>query len=120
MHNGPIPPGLYVLHHCDVCNCVRPDHLFLGTSTDNMCDKEAKGRGNHPRGERQGSAKLTEALVQHIRAWYATGDWKQLELAMLLDIHPVTIHNIIHNRTWKHVTTNNSAPVALGDEHVWN
>lgn len=44
--NGPIPDGLWVLHHCDNRSCCNVDHLFLGTHADNMADKTAKGRGN--------------------------------------------------------------------------
>lgn len=44
IHNGPIPPGMHVCHHCDTPPCVRPDHLFLGTNQDNTNDKVAKGR----------------------------------------------------------------------------
>lgn len=48
MHNGPIPPGMHICHHCDNPKCVRPDHLFLGTRTDNMRDMWRKGRGWSP------------------------------------------------------------------------
>ena len=42
--NGEIPPGICVLHRCDVRTCVRPDHLFLGTQQDNLADMTEKGR----------------------------------------------------------------------------
>jgi hypothetical protein len=44
--NGSIPDGMRVLHRCDVPACVNIDHLFLGTSLDNMQDMTAKGRGS--------------------------------------------------------------------------
>jgi hypothetical protein len=44
-HRGPITPGMWVLHRCDVPACVNPAHLFLGTATDNAQDRENKGRG---------------------------------------------------------------------------
>ncbi len=44
--NGkPIPSGLMVLHHCDNPPCIRPDHLYVGTTTDNMRDRMK--RRNH-------------------------------------------------------------------------
>ena len=41
---GPIPDGLWVLHHCDNPPCINTDHLFLGTALDNARDCTSKNR----------------------------------------------------------------------------
>jgi hypothetical protein len=47
--NGPIPAGLWILHHCDNPRCVKPDHLYAGTAKDNAEDRENRGRGKSRR-----------------------------------------------------------------------
>ncbi len=44
LSKGDIPPKALVLHKCDVRTCVNPDHLFLGTPTDNVRDMVKKHR----------------------------------------------------------------------------
>ena len=47
---GEIPKGMLCCHHCDVPSCCNPDHLFIGTNSDNMRDMYKKGRDLHSRG----------------------------------------------------------------------
>ena len=43
---GEAPEDLFVCHTCDTPACVRPDHLWLGTSQENTLDCLQKGKYN--------------------------------------------------------------------------
>lgn len=49
LHYGPFDERLLVCHSCDNPKCVRPDHLWLGTSAQNERDKILKGRHSEQR-----------------------------------------------------------------------
>lgn len=115
---GPIPPGLCVLHRCDNPPCVRPGHLFLGTRRDNMADKVAKGR--QPCGEKSGGVVLVEAQVMEILTAYATGEVPVLGLAREYGVEEATVRAIVNGQTWTHVPgprLPRAEIVALGKKH---
>jgi hypothetical protein len=107
LHYGPFDERLCVLHDCDTPNCVRPDHLFLGTRTDNAEDKVSKGRQRGPQGERNPKAALTEAEVLAIRAEFAAGGVSKSEIARRRRIPLWTVRNILSETTWRHLLEDN-------------
>jgi hypothetical protein len=109
---GAIPPGLWALHHCDNPPCVRPDHLFLGTQSDNMLDAIHKGRrpavppgppGGPLRGEHIRSSRLTAPGVRAIRERYAVGGVTQDALAAEYGVTQATISHIVLRKSWRHI-----------------
>jgi HNH endonuclease len=117
---APIPHGLLIGHICDNRICTRNDgplgtyelngrllprygHLFLGTDDDNNEDKEMKQRGNHPKGEAHGIAKLRTEDVLEIRRLYATTSIAQWELGEQFDVSQGIVSKIIRRVLWAHV-----------------
>jgi HNH endonuclease len=100
--NGPIPAGGHVLHSCDVPSCVNPDHLRLGTHTENMADMVTRKR--LAIGSRHGMARLTEAQVAEIKGLYARGGILQSEIARRYNVVQQTISRIVTGKDWGHVS----------------
>ena len=102
MHKGPIPKGMNICHHCDNRACVKPSHLFVGTSADNVADMLQKGRHRFiPHvGETNGNALLTEEAVRYIRISTLT----RRQLAEKFSVTPRCIKAVRSGQNWKHVT----------------
>ena len=90
--------GKIVMHTCDNPPCCNPAHLKLGTHEDNVADRVAKGRS--ATGVAHGLSKLDWDKVAEIRALSASGA-TQRGLGKLYGVASPTIHQILHNRTWK-------------------
>lgn len=99
MRRGPIPACQQVCHSCDTPGCVNLDHLFLGTSKDNVADCISKGRRANLRGERHANSKLTDADVIAIRS---SGEMQKV-LAERYDVHQTVISSVQTRRAWRHV-----------------
>lgn len=98
---GPIPKGLQVCHECDNRRCVRPSHLFLGSSLINIRDKVQKNR--QAKGTRIHSAKLSDFQASQIRRDRVQESLSYNQLASKYGISQKSIRNIISGKTWKHV-----------------
>lgn len=99
LYRGPIPDGMHVCHKCDVRRCVNPDHLFLGTNSDNVADRVAKGRTRVGTGERHGLAKLDATRVVEIRLLRAKGA-RLRELAAQFGISKSQASKVCNRQFW--------------------
>lgn len=81
MFNGEVEEGMVVRHTCDNKKCVNPDHLILGTVSDNAKDAVERGRWARQHGQYNGIAKFTYAQVEAIREEYNKGGWTYQALA---------------------------------------
>lgn len=97
---GSISEGECVRHTCDNPSCVRPDHLILGSQSDNIQDKVVRDR--QAKGSQHGNSKLTEQLVSEIRNHHHNG-MQTKELTILYSVSRNTIQNVVNGKAWKHV-----------------
>ena len=98
--HGAIPDGLHVCHTCDHRPCVRPDHLFLGTPSDNLRDMSRKSRRSW-QGEANPAVKLSDAQVVDIRQQYRRGGG--MALAAQYGVSPGTVYNIVNGRSGRYL-----------------
>ena len=95
---GPIPGGQVVRYACDNPPCINPAHLLLGTHAQNSRDMVDRGRSTF--GARNPAARLTAEQVVEIRARYATGRYRQRDLADQFGVSRSHISGILSGRFW--------------------
>lgn len=103
---GLFPDDLHVCHRCDNPSCVNPEHLFLGTTQDNVADMDKKRRRgkNGLSGERIAAHKLTKKQVAEIRSryrWRGIGGDDSVSLAKEFGVSSTQIRAIVKRIWWK-------------------
>lgn len=94
---------LLVCHKCDIRNCVNPDHLFLGTQSDNIQDMVKKGRQNIGLrdNEHNGHTKIPNQDIILIREMYASKNYTQKQLAIQFGLAQTHISRIVRGKARK-------------------
>ena len=88
--------GKVVRHTCDNPLCINPDHLWSGTPSDNVADRDARFR--------HGASKLTHEQVLEIDSLFRNKtDLMVKEIAQLYNVDSRTISSIKHKKHWKHL-----------------
>ena len=108
---APITDGFEVCHNCpggDKPACCNPEHLFLGTHTDNMRDASRKGRlrPRDSRGVKNPFARLDDEKVRAIRArWLELAEMKGRAAIVAKEqgTSAATVYRIIKGLIWSHV-----------------
>ena len=89
---GDIPDDMNVLHKCDNPPCVNPEHLWLGTPSDNRMDSVRKGR----------AYKLIEDEVLEIRRLIKLSLYTQGDIAKKFKINRSSVSLIESYKTWNY------------------
>lgn len=98
---GAIPEGQHVCHRCDNPKCVNPNHLFLGTHTENMRDMVAKGR--MPRGRAHYATKISDETVIKMREEYDKGGVNAYHIAAKYGTSPRHALRIVRRERRQHI-----------------
>ena len=91
---GPIEEG-QVNHTCDNKRCCNPDHLYLGSQSDNMRDVVKRGLFANQKGK----SLLNESRIREIRRLLRLGE-SHSSIAKRFGVSRSTVTVINRNRSW--------------------
>lgn len=91
-----IPEGKVICHSCDNPWCVNPDHLWLGTQSENIEDSVVKNRFDSV-------VKISSVIVKTMKKKRNCGA-KYREIAEEYGIGLTTVYEAVNCKTWKHVS----------------
>ena len=102
---GDIPEGQCVCHKCDNPRCINPDHLFLGTHSENIQDAVDKKRmvpcfQYRPK---RTNTKLDVSQIAEIRKLYAEKQLSHRQLAKMFGVCRSNIHYILSKKYWEEI-----------------
>lgn len=77
--------GRVVRHICDNPKCINPEHLTIGTQSDNVKDRENRNRT---------FKKITKELIEKVTNLLKTGLLTQKEISKIVGIDPRRVSDI--------------------------
>lgn len=93
-----LDPGEFlVCHWCNVRHCVKPDHLYLGTNSDNQLKCELDGR-RFKSGSSGSRSKFWDSDIPVIKKLTETNS--QSAVARMYGVVPSVIRNIVNGATY--------------------
>lgn len=97
LYTGHIPENMVVCHSCNQPSCVNPNHLYIGSYSDNTQQAVRDGRHFVAAGQKNGQVKLTDDQVLAIRK----DSRYQREIAKDYGISQLHVSRIKRKLVWK-------------------
>ena len=92
---GEIPEEMWVCHKCDTPKCVNPEHLFVGSPSENRKDAVSKRRV--ALGEKNHLSKFTDKQIEEMRLLKNEG-FTYVRLTRIFNCSMTQLHYVIKNK----------------------